>query len=191
MNGFISSLVTHSFNYTQIHRLYSAIADLHTFQFTAAHALGFSVSTSRLLATDLSTETSTQITISITPKIFQLHLQYRCTVAHVKSSIHTCKLRTDCKIFSIKTLRELPEICMGHPRCLQDNPSARTTEKTHLPHIVAKSVYRTIVQQRSSRWLHRKPVTWSLPLLRNLATDCLPPMPSYTRYSMFPALILC
>jgi hypothetical protein len=38
---------------------YGAIADLHTFQFTVAHALGFSVSSSRLLATDLNTETST------------------------------------------------------------------------------------------------------------------------------------
>jgi hypothetical protein len=38
---------------------YSAIPDVHTFQFTVAHALGFSVSTSRLLATDLNTETTT------------------------------------------------------------------------------------------------------------------------------------
>jgi hypothetical protein len=37
---------------------YSAIADLRTFQLTAAHALGFSVFTSRLLATDLNSETS-------------------------------------------------------------------------------------------------------------------------------------
>jgi hypothetical protein len=37
---------------------YSAIADLHNFQFTVTHALGFSVSTSRLLATDLNTKTS-------------------------------------------------------------------------------------------------------------------------------------
>jgi hypothetical protein len=51
---------------------YRVIADLHTFQFTVAHALGFLVSTCRLLATDLSTETSTQITTSMTPKIFQL-----------------------------------------------------------------------------------------------------------------------
>jgi hypothetical protein len=36
----------------------SAIADSHNLQFTVAHALGFSVSTSRLLATDLNTETS-------------------------------------------------------------------------------------------------------------------------------------
>jgi hypothetical protein len=32
---------------------YSAIADLHTLQFTVAHTLGFSVFTSRILATDL------------------------------------------------------------------------------------------------------------------------------------------
>jgi hypothetical protein len=38
---------------------YSAIADLHNFQFTVAHALGLSVFTSRLLAKDLNTETST------------------------------------------------------------------------------------------------------------------------------------
>jgi hypothetical protein len=39
---------------TRDYRQYSAIADVHTFQFTAPHALGFSVSTSRILATDLS-----------------------------------------------------------------------------------------------------------------------------------------
>jgi hypothetical protein len=39
--------------------IYSAIADLHTFQSTVAHPLGFSVSTSRLLAADLNTESST------------------------------------------------------------------------------------------------------------------------------------
>jgi hypothetical protein len=44
-------LCTISLNYKQ----YSAIADLHTFQFTVAHALGFSGSTNRILATDLNT----------------------------------------------------------------------------------------------------------------------------------------
>jgi hypothetical protein len=38
---------------------YSAIAVLHTSQFTVAYALGFFVFTSRLLAMDLNTETST------------------------------------------------------------------------------------------------------------------------------------
>jgi hypothetical protein len=37
----------------------SAISELHTFQFTVAHALELSVFTSHLLATDLNTETST------------------------------------------------------------------------------------------------------------------------------------
>jgi hypothetical protein len=54
-NDSISSSVTSSLNYNQ----YSAIAYLHTFQFIVVHALGFSVSTSRLLARDLNTETST------------------------------------------------------------------------------------------------------------------------------------
>jgi hypothetical protein len=44
-------------NTTRTYKPYSAIADLLTFQFTAVHAIGFSVSTSRLLATDLNTET--------------------------------------------------------------------------------------------------------------------------------------
>jgi hypothetical protein len=35
------------------HRQYSATADLHTSQFTVTHTLGFSVFTSRILATDL------------------------------------------------------------------------------------------------------------------------------------------
>jgi hypothetical protein len=48
MIGFINTSVTSYLNYHQ----YSAIADLHTSQSTVAHALGFSVSTSRLLAMD-------------------------------------------------------------------------------------------------------------------------------------------
>jgi hypothetical protein len=58
MIGFIGTLVTISLNHIY-YRQYSAIADLHTLQFTNAHALGFSVSTSRHLATDLNTETIT------------------------------------------------------------------------------------------------------------------------------------
>jgi hypothetical protein len=41
-------LCTISLNYNT----YSTIADLHTFQFTVVHALGFSVSTSRCLVVD-------------------------------------------------------------------------------------------------------------------------------------------
>jgi hypothetical protein len=51
---FISTSVTISLNYNQ----YSAITDLHNLQFTVAHALGFSVSTSLVPVTELDTETS-------------------------------------------------------------------------------------------------------------------------------------
>jgi hypothetical protein len=39
---------------TRDYRQYRGIADLHTFQFAVTHALGLSVVTSRILATDLS-----------------------------------------------------------------------------------------------------------------------------------------
>jgi hypothetical protein len=53
-------LLTASYNHTtRTYKQYSAIADLHTLQFTVAHALGFSVSTSRILATGLNTGTIT------------------------------------------------------------------------------------------------------------------------------------
>jgi hypothetical protein len=37
---------------TRNYRQYSSIADLHTLQFTVTHALGFSVITNRILATE-------------------------------------------------------------------------------------------------------------------------------------------
>jgi hypothetical protein len=55
MIGCIGTSATVSLNY----KPYSAIADLHPFQFNAAHALGFSFSTSLILATDLNTGTIT------------------------------------------------------------------------------------------------------------------------------------
>jgi hypothetical protein len=57
--GFISSWVTHSLVITPTYMSFSAISVLRTFQITVAHALGFSVSTSRLLAMDLDTQTIT------------------------------------------------------------------------------------------------------------------------------------
>jgi hypothetical protein len=59
MFGSIGTLVTLSLLITLKYRQYSVIVDLHTFQFTVAHTLEFPVFTSRLLATDLNTETST------------------------------------------------------------------------------------------------------------------------------------
>jgi hypothetical protein len=55
MIGFISTLVTSSLNHTSIQRY----RQFTQFPITVEHALGFPVFTSRLLATDLKTETST------------------------------------------------------------------------------------------------------------------------------------
>jgi hypothetical protein len=55
---------------TRYYRQYSAVADLHTLQFTVTHAQGFSVFTGRILATDLS----------------QSHRQFK---SHMKSSCHS------------------------------------------------------------------------------------------------------
>jgi hypothetical protein len=49
MIGLIDTLFTISFNY----KYHSSIADLQNLQFTVAHALGFSVFTSRLLVKEL------------------------------------------------------------------------------------------------------------------------------------------
>jgi hypothetical protein len=81
MIGFISTLVTISLNHIY-YRQYSAIADLHTFQFTDAYAPGFPVFTSRLLATDLRTET---ITISLDYTLQVRHIN-KVFKSHVKSS---------------------------------------------------------------------------------------------------------
>jgi hypothetical protein len=77
MIGFINTLYIHAVrDYMQ----FSAIAILHTFQVTVAYALGFSVFTSHILATDLS--------------------QYHCHFnSHLKCSWHS--LIPFCHFFSI------------------------------------------------------------------------------------------
>jgi hypothetical protein len=52
-----SQLVTHSLIITLKYSLYSAVSHLHQLKFTIAHALGFSLSTSRLLVTDVDAQT--------------------------------------------------------------------------------------------------------------------------------------
>jgi hypothetical protein len=66
----LTLLCTVPLNYKQ----HSAISDLHTFQFTAAHALRFSVSTSRCLVADLNKELSLQITMKSSCRFFFNHL---------------------------------------------------------------------------------------------------------------------
>jgi hypothetical protein len=55
---------------TRDYRPYSAIATLHTLKFTAAHALGFSVFTSRILATDLSQSLQHTLSLICTARFF-------------------------------------------------------------------------------------------------------------------------
>jgi hypothetical protein len=52
---------------TRNYRQYSFIADLHTLQFIVTHALGFSVFTSRILATDCIT---VSLSLKITHEVF-------------------------------------------------------------------------------------------------------------------------
>jgi hypothetical protein len=59
--------------------------------------------------------------------------------------------------------------CLARSSCLQDNSSARTTEKTHLP---------ILLRIRGNVFIELLPRTGlrntAVLLLRNLATDCLP-----------------
>jgi hypothetical protein len=71
MIGFISVYITQSLLVTFSYRQYGAIADLHNLELIVAQALGFSLSASRLLATDLNTET---ITLSLHYTLLVLHI---------------------------------------------------------------------------------------------------------------------
>jgi hypothetical protein len=64
-------------------RQHSAIAHLHSFQFTVAHALGFSIFTSRLLATYLNTG------------VIQVSRNHTLQILHKNSSLHWCTLATN------------------------------------------------------------------------------------------------
>jgi hypothetical protein len=68
---------------TLTYRQYSAIADIHTFQFTVADALGFAVFTSCLLAADLGTG------------IITVSLNHALQILHTKSSLPRCTLATN------------------------------------------------------------------------------------------------
>jgi hypothetical protein len=68
-NGSRSDLLTFLCTISLNYKPYSAIADLHTFKFTAAHAIGFSVSISRWLVADLNTGI-------ITPNHYEVFLSF-------------------------------------------------------------------------------------------------------------------
>jgi hypothetical protein len=78
MIGFIGTSVTSSLNHTQLQR-YRRFTQ---FQFTAGHALGFSVCTSCLLATDLNTETGTSVTLKFSCYVVFRHSVLLCPNLH-------------------------------------------------------------------------------------------------------------
>jgi hypothetical protein len=145
--GFIGTLVT-SLNYNQ-YRQYSVIVDIHIFQFTVTHALGFPVITSRLRATDLNTET---ITISLDYTLQTLHIN-KVFKSHFKSSqadlLYSFVLRFQ---FALQLRTEFTAHSSRYIA------SESTTYKTQP--LLLGLVYRTIAYQRSRRGPHRKPVTW-------------------------------
>jgi hypothetical protein len=85
MIGFISTLVTHSLLITLTHRQYSANAHLHNLQITVAEAVGFPVSTSRLLTTDLITGIIT-VSLNHTLRISRHYSTHKVFTSHFKSS---------------------------------------------------------------------------------------------------------
>jgi hypothetical protein len=91
------------------------MADLHTFQFTVAHALGFSVSTSRLLATDLHTQTVT----SNHYRYYSWNLPVTLYILTGRPLVFFCTP-------GFNSLRRLTV----NADVLQDNSSARTPWKT-------------------------------------------------------------
>jgi hypothetical protein len=90
MIGCIIRWVTHSLVITLTHRQHSAVSRLYQLQFTVAHALGYSVSTSRFPATDLDTTITVVLSKYYTRR---------------KSSSHTFKSSHGDELFSSTTLQ--------------------------------------------------------------------------------------
>jgi hypothetical protein len=120
------------------YRQYSAIAILHTLQFIIAHALGFSVFSTRMLATDIS--------------------QSQCNFkSHIKSSFHilipflslfcsrqfprldSIQLRPETRLLTSRLLFCTTPCC----RTLLYKHFRRTTQKTQ-PLLLRRCFYRTI-----------------------------------------------
>jgi hypothetical protein len=105
MIGFIAPYTSTTRDYRQ----YSAIADLHTSQFTVVHVLGFSVFTSRILATDLQ----------------QSHYHFK---SHTKSFSHSLVpfLPLFCNLLIPKTrLNSIPLLPSSYPGRLASRNSTR------------------------------------------------------------------
>jgi hypothetical protein len=113
----------------QDYRQYSAIASLHTLQFTVTHVLAFTVFTSRILATDLSQSISLQITHEVffsQPNFFLAiivdSVQFFCSQAGVSKLDPS--LPTPLHLFYYFSHYAVPSSASFY------NTSVRTTQKT-------------------------------------------------------------
>jgi hypothetical protein len=128
MIGFIAPYTFTARNYRQ----YSAIADLHTLQFTVVHALRFSVVTSRILVTDFSQTHTYEVFFSRLIPFLPLfcNCQFRrldsitflCSQAHIPAG-----WRPETQPFTSTRLLFYTILCC---RTLLYNHFAETTQKT-------------------------------------------------------------
>jgi hypothetical protein len=107
MIGFISILL----QILLITLKYSAIADLHNFQFTVSHALGLFVFTSHLLATDLNTETSIsthyEVIISTYATFSSSTFTYQMPSLHIQACYCTYKTASTKKLITTRLARNM------------------------------------------------------------------------------------
>jgi hypothetical protein len=133
------------------YRQYSATADLYTFQFTVAHALGFPIFTSRLLATDLNTETIT-VSLNHTLPVLQMNEAFKQTSLHKtnfpwpssteNSELCLCHLKTEnCYICNCRYIDHAENTAPIVETCLLSHciatVAARTPQK--VSHVIAIS----------------------------------------------------
>jgi hypothetical protein len=92
-------VVTHSLLITLIHRLYSALSHLHQLKFTVAHALGFSVHTSRFRTTVSLTLQALHISLLSTEALFTSHAVSSYLTAHTSLVLHFTTSSSDCSTY--------------------------------------------------------------------------------------------
>jgi hypothetical protein len=120
MIGFIAPYIFTTWDYRQ----YSALAILHTFQFTVEHTQGFSVITSLILATDFIT---VSLSLQITYEVFFAHPN--SFLAMILDSIRFLYSQAHIPVgWRLETRLDFsPALCY---QTLLYNHFARTTQKT-------------------------------------------------------------
>jgi hypothetical protein len=154
---------------TRDYRQCSAIAILHTFHFTVTHALGFSVVTSRILATDLSQshcnfkshmKSSLRSLIPFLPLFCECQFRRLDSIQFLCSQTHTLVgWRVETRLYSSTRLGRVFWLSFY-------NPSARATQKKQ-PVLLRRRVYWSVAYQWTSfcctRALRENVFTESLP----------------------------